>query len=463
MKKSYLIIVFILFAGFSFAQSKYDDAINAIKNNDYNTAINIAQNYLKEDSTDQSLKILVDVIARDTTSEKAYELLGDVYYKMNVVELAIVNYTHAEKLDSTNVLLKFKYGKALEKQESYTDAANKYLQVLALDSTYSPALLRLGEILYYAKEYGNAAYYLVHYLNYNKQADYKPYLYAANALFIIQDFKKAAEVASEGLQKFPGKPELEKIASLSLLGTQQYDSAIKMLNETPDSMFSANEYAQIGTSLINAKQDSLGIIFLNKDFHKDSTYLKLYGETVANTFMREGKYNDAINYYNKKLSLDSTSVSANVNKALCFIQLQQYDSAKVSLQHALKIKSDYMTALIWLGRTDQLLKNLDAAADDYNKILKITAGKEDSSKAEVSEAYGFFGYLGLVKKKYRDAIQSLKSAITYNPSSWQYHLWLAQAYALSGSKAEAAKEYKEVLSLDPNNADAKRGLQLLGL
>ncbi len=462
MKKYHLIIIFILFAGFSFAQGKYDDAVNAINNKDYKTAIKIAQNYITVDSSDQALKILVDVVSKDTSIEKAYELLGDIYYKMNVEELAIVNYKHAEKLDSTDAKLQYKFGQAYEKEKSYTDAANKYLQALSLDSTYTPALLKLGEILYYAGKYANGAYYLVHYLQYD-QSKFLPFLYASNALYIIQDFKKAAQISQEGLQKFPGKPQLEKIAALSLLGLEQYDASVKMLSVTPDSMFSAKELVQVGMSLITGKQDSVGVIYFSKAFKKDSSYIKSYGETVANTFMREGNFNKAIEYYNKKLQFDTTSVSSYVNKALCYIQMQQYDSAKVSLQNALKIKGDYLYALIWLGRTDQLLKKLDDAADTYQKVLQVTAGKEDSSKADVSEAYGFFGYYGLVKKKYHDAIKSLKSAIIYNPSSWQYHLWLAQAYALSGSKGEARKEYKQVLTLDPKNPDAIKGLRLLNL
>jgi len=461
MKSITFISIFIIAASLTFAQQKYTEASDYIQNKQYDKALAIAQDYLNHDSTDIAIKILVDLSTNDANNPRVYEALGDAYYKMGVMELSISDYQKAESLDSLNAPLKFKTAKALEKQQSYTDAANKYLQVLALDSTFSQAYYSLGTLLYYAKQYPNASYYLTKYLKYDSKK-YDAYFFAARSLFLMQNFTNAAEISQEGLKVFPNDMKLEKIEALSLTFSNKFADAAALLNTMPDSMFTGNEYSQMGEQFKYGHQDSLAIILMEKAIAKDPSLTELNQE-IANMFLSSAKYDSAIVYYNKRIVSDTASVSSYVNKSLCYLQLQNYDSAKVALQKALIIKDDYKPALTWLARTDQYMKNNDEAADAYNKILKLDAGKEDSNKVEVSEAYGFFGYTNLVKKKYKDAIESLKSAVNYSPDNAQYHLWLAQAYAFAGNKVEAAKEYKEVLSIDPNNADAKRGLKLLSL
>ncbi len=459
MKSITFISIFIIAASLSFAQQKYNDASNFIQNKQYDKALAIAQDYLNHDSTDIAIKILVDLSTTDGKNPKVYEALGDAYYKMGVMELSINDYQKAESLDSLNALLKYKTGKALEKQQSYTDAANKYLQVIGLDSTYAPAYLSLGTILFYAKQYPNAAYYLSKYLKYNTK-NYDAYFFTARSFFLMQNFPSAAEVAKNGLIVFPNDIKLRKIEGISLTFSKKFAEAASVINSLPDSVFTANEYSQMGQEFKFGQQDSIAIILMDKAVKKDSTLSELYQE-IASLYLGQRKFDQAILYYDKRISTDSSSYSSYVNRSLCYLQLQNYDSAKASLQQVLKIKDDYMPALTWLARTDQYMKDNEDAADVYTKILKVVAGNEDKNKAEVSEAYGFFGYNDLVKKKYKDAIVSLKSALSYAPDNAQYHLWLAQAYAFAGNKAEAGKEYRQVLTIDPNNADAKRGLKLL--
>ena len=461
MKYYLLLITLVIFSGLNFAQSGYDSALESIKKNDFKNAINIADKLFNADSSDVALKILVDVTSKDTTNKQAYELLGDVYNKMKVYVLAIDNYNKAERLDTLDAKLKFKIAQVFEKQQQYTDAANAYLQVITRDSTYSQAYLNLGELLYYAKQYPNAAFYLSRYLKFD-QKDYKVYLYAANSFYLMQNFSNAARVALEGLQNFPDKIELKKIAGLSLVVDKKYDDALKLINTIPDSVFSAKEYSQIGVELQAGTQDSLAIIFMQKALAKDSSLVNLY-ESIANMYLTLGKYDEAVPYYDKKIQADSTSVSAHVNKALCQIQLKDYNGARISLLQAIQIKGDYIPSIVWLARDYRYMDSLSAASDAYQKMIKQTTGNEEKYKTELSEAYGFFGYTDLLKKRYKSAIDNLKSSITYAPDNWQYHLWLAQAYALSGSKNEAVKEYKQVLELDPKNADARRGLKLIGL
>ena len=460
MKKHLLIIILLIFTGTLFCQSKTDSALTFINKKDFKKAVDVADRLIKMDSTDQALKILINITSNDSTDKSAYDLIGDIYNGMKVYVLALQNYRQAEKLDSTDVAVKFKIASILERQQKYTDAANKYLQVIAIDSNYAKAYLKLGELLYYAKQYPNAAFYLAHYLKTNPK-DYNVYLYSANSFYLMRNFAKAAEMATDGLQNFPDKTDLKKIAALSYAEMQKFDDAVKYLNTLPDSLITAEEFARIGREFQAGKQDSMAVIYYKKALAKDSTLSNL-DESVANIYLTDGKYDQAIPYYEKRIKADSTSVSSFVNKALCYIELKGYNDARIALLNAVHLKNDYMPSLLWLARTYRYMDSLQTARKVYENIVQVADTNHSEYQTELSESYGFFGYLDLLKKRYKPAIEDLNTSLKYAPVSWQYHLWLAQAFALNGQKHEAIKEYKLVLSLNPKNADALKGLKLLG-
>ena len=379
---------------------------------------------------------------------------------MNVPELALSNYQHAEKFDTTDVKVKYKIGETLYKEQSYTDAANKFLQAIAIDSNYAPAYLMVGEILYYAKQYPNAAYYLSKYLKFDPKNE-KAISYAANSFFIMNNFANAVKVSQEGLQNNPNNMDLKRILALSLVFDKKLDQASNYLNQIPDSLITARQFAQIGLEYNYGQMDSLAIMYLKKAMNNDTSFISTLAETVANMYFSAGNYDSAIVYYDKKISVDSTAVSAHVNKALCMIQTKNYDGARISLLEAEQIKPDYMPTLQWLGKTYQYMDSSDAASNTYDKLIALASKDPDKNKAILGDAYGSKALILLIKKKYALSVEPLKEALQYDPNNAQYHLWLAQAYALTNRKEDAIREYHKTLQLDPKNPDAKKGLKIL--
>jgi tetratricopeptide (TPR) repeat protein len=461
MKATILVILLVVLTGLNFAQDQYQTASDAIKKNDFKTALAISQDLLKHDSTDQAIKILVELTAHDSTDQAAWVSLGDAYTKMSVLELALEDYRHAERLDSLDIQVKFKIAETLYKEKSYTDAANKYLQVLAIDSNNIAAYDKLGELLYYAKQYPNAAFYLTKYLKFD-QKNSKVYNLAANALYLMQNYSNAAEIAGEGLQNFPQDNDLKRLDALSSSFIKKPDDTQKYADETPDSLFTSRDEYIIGVGLLNAQRDSAAIIYLKRAMDKDTSYISRTADLVATSYFRAGKYDSAVVYYDKKIKVDPTNLSAYINKGICLFQQQNYGEASVTLAEATQIKPDYIAAELWLARSYAAIKDsAEEATAAFKKVISLAQGNEDKYKNELAEAYSHLGVTDLIKKKYPPAIEELKSAITYKPDEPMYHLWLAQGYALSGKKEAAIVEYKKVLSLDPKNADAKKGLKLL--
>ena len=64
----------------------------------------------------------------------------------------------------------------------------------------------------------------------------------------------------------------------------------------------------------------------------------------------------------------------------------------------------------------------------------------------------------LVARRYMEAIDSLRAALTWNPDSPEAHNNLGIALASSGRKADAVEEFRRALALDPEFDDARRNL-----
>jgi tetratricopeptide (TPR) repeat protein len=461
MKATIFFILLVLFTGLNFAQDQYEIASAAIKNNNFKTALGIAQSLLKHDSTDQAIKILVELTAHDTADKGGYISLGDAYTKMSVLELALEDYKTAEKLDSLDIQIKFKIAENLYKQKSYTDAANKYLQVLALDSNNAEAYDKLGELLYYAGQYPNAAYYLTKYLKFD-QKNSKVYYLDANALVKIQNFNDAAKVAGDGLQIFPENNDLKRLDAISLAYLKKPDDAEKLANATPDSLFTATDDYVLGVTFLNAAQDSVAVLYLKRAMDKDTSKIKTLADLVATTYFKTGKYDSAIVYYDKKIKADSANFSPYINKGICCYQLQKYDDARVTLLEAVQLKPDNVSANLWLARVYRNIKDsTEETGATFRRVIALAEPDAEHHKEELAEAYAYFAITDLLKKRYAQSIPSLEKAITYKPDEATYHLWLAQANVFLNKNEEAIKEYKKVLQLDPKNADARKGLKLL--
>jgi tetratricopeptide (TPR) repeat protein len=461
MKATIFFILLVLFTGLNFAQEQYQIAVDAIKKNDFQKALLISQNLLSHDSTDQAIKILVELTSKDTADKGGFITLGDAYTKMSVLELALEDYKRAERIDSMDIQVKFKIAETLYKQKSYTDAANKYLQVLAIDSNNVSAYDKLGELLYYAKQYPNAAFYLTKYLKFD-QKNNKVYFFAANSLYIIHNYDEAAKTADEGLKQFPQNNDLKKIEAMSLANIKKGDEAALIAGSTPDSLFSGRDYYILGIGLLNAQKDSAANVYLKRAMDKDTSLINSIADVVARSYFSAGKYDSAVVYYSKKISVDPTNFSAHINKGICLYQLQNYQGASATLSQAVQLKPDNISAELWLARSYRNIKDsTEETAAAFKKVISLSEAAPDTHKAELAEAYGYFAITELLKKRYPPAIESLKKALEYKPDEPMYHLWLAQSYVFTNKKEDAMREYKRVLQLDPKNVDAKKGIKLL--
>ncbi|XP_010155309.1 PREDICTED: sperm-associated antigen 1-like, partial [Eurypyga helias] len=91
----------------------------------------------------------------------------------------------------------------------------------------------------------------------------------------------------------------------------------------------------------------------------------------GNDFVKNGKYEEAVNKYSECLELNTKECTIYTNRALCYLKLYKYEEAKQDCDHVLQIedsniKAFYRRALAYKG-----LQNYQASVDDFNRVLLI--------------------------------------------------------------------------------------------
>jgi len=128
------------------------------------------------------------------------------------------------------------------------------------------------------------------------------------------------------------------------------------------------EYSEAQTAILsNSTSPEQYRQLLEKEFFK-----------TGNTFFDQGKYEDAITYYNKALNIDSTYVDALYNKGLALENLGKYDEAITYYDKVLAINPNDTDTLNNKGLALDKLGKHDEAITYYDKLLAINPTDADA-------------------------------------------------------------------------------------
>ncbi len=465
------------------AQSKVSDAEKAIKDKDYNKALTITKEVLDNEPPGEALKLLIQLREKNIVDKRLYEYLGDVYAKMNVAELALMNYAQAETIDSLDIPLKFKSAELFYKEKRYTEAVNKYLKIIAIDPKNAKAYVDAASIMYQAKLYADAAVLYEKYIAIDQTKE--AYERLAKAFLETNNYEKAHLYALEGLKKYPDDVQLKKDAaissyalaviitrnhsngapsgnadSLAAKAQSYFKESTKYYEEIPDSQMTVGDLKNAGYAYQNLHADSLAIKYFEKVVKKDSTQSSLFIE-MANTYFRNKQNALAIKYYKAKISIDSTYEPAYRNMGFAAFQDGQYDLARRSFIKAKSLVDTTFQTTYWLAQTYSKMDSTERSAEQFANILRLAEGKEKQYKDEVFVANFFLGRRAFDKQNYNAAIPFLKRVLQFKPGDVGTTEMVAVCYHQLQNFDEAIKWYKAALKLNPKSEIAKKGLRRL--
>lgn len=197
------------------------------------------------------------------------------------------------------------------------------------------------------------------------------------ALLGLHQLNKAVEVANEVRKKVPDKWQAYNLLGACSIGLEKYDQAELFLTKSLELMpSSAITWNMLG--LLHYWQgvnEKASVEFQQAMIHKPNDAAAYYHLALCSTAL--GKYEDALNYYDSCISIDSDCYDAFNNKALLLKHLWRLAEALEYFEKAISIDPQNHMALYNYA---YLLKDLgfnEEAILYYKRILEaIPGGKE---------------------------------------------------------------------------------------
>jgi len=162
----------------------------------------------------------------------------------------------------------------------------------------------------------------------------------------------------------------------------------------------------------------------------------------------QGKYAEAIVYYDQALALEPRNAVALCGKGVALNALGNYSEALTVLDQAIAISPSYAKAWYEKGNALNGLGRYDEAIVAYDKAL------------EIYPAYGYLAYYGKANAlaglgRYEEAIPLYDKALSLEPRYAEPWVKKGDALAATGDYQGAVAAYDQALSIEPDYVAAK--------
>jgi len=178
-------------------------------------------------------------------------------------------------------------------------------------------------------------------------------------------------------------------------------------------------------------------------------------ESKGRTLYSEGKFEEAIAIFNDELKKDPSNYLLYSWIGTSYLELKNYDSAKLMYHKALQYEPDYPIANENLAKTYLVTNELEKAIKYFDILVRL--------KPDDADAHYNLGETYNKLKRYEESIEPLKEAIRINPDFADAHNDLAVTYDFLGRYDEAIESLKEASRINPNFAKIHYNLGIVYL
>ena len=329
----------------------------------------------------------------------------------------------------------------------------------------------------------------------NEEAASKPWEVGTQLLlsqaYIAKGDWRTAELNLSHIQSDANSPAtkgviLQTQASIKL-GQKQYAEAARLADQALDErQKSTVALSVLGTSYLLQKQPDQGILALQARLAKTPDWAEGY-QVLARMAQQAGRFNIAVDAFNKALSIQPESTDATLGLADTYFMMQQFDRAFPEYEKAAQQVTARSYAQLRLGQIYEGKGDFVKARACYEKSLaanpeNVTAknnlawiyaehgGNIDVALKLAEEAKekapndpniaDTLGWIYVKKGSYEAAVQSLRDSVAKEPNNASYLYHLGTAYYKLGRPSEARRELEAAVKVpnSGNASDAKRML-----
>jgi len=397
--------------------------------------------------------------------------LGEFYMSRGTWALATSELQAALNLDTTDIELRYSYAQALNfAGDRNNEALEQYQLVAARDRDFAPGQLGLGTMLFRAGNQGKVPAYhqqavepLKHYTQLDP-SDCRGW----SALGRNYYYMKMPDDAFTAMQKAEqlcvgGNKEMYNVLGHLYADRKEWGKALEnfakgdpnprdQLSIAQIMVFQCNQ--QTADSVWCTRADSVYRGIVQRDSTTSEARFALV--ELGKLHFRQKDYEGAIQLLERRNRMDPPNADAYYYIGLSRNVMKQYPEALAALRRSVELDSTKGDRYFWLGVVSDAMKQTDDAQRSFERSVQL-----DSTSALAGKAYRQLGFYRLLAKDWNGAVRLLERAVALDAKDVQAYVWLAQGYQNAGNRSKAMESYRKALELDPNQPDAKKGIQVL--
>jgi tetratricopeptide (TPR) repeat protein len=398
---------------------------------------------------------------------------GDMLMKQGKVGEACTRYENAILFNKSDKVAYLKIAQVYK--DINTQTALLYLdKLVALDANYIPAYAVIGDI---NRDLGMYKNWMIALDAYEKfiaipgvpLLQHERY---AQLLFFTEQYPKALAQIKYVISQDPNNLVMKRLEAYNSFRMENYSLGLEQitqfLKDMPEARHIYQDYSTYGQLALKEKQPELAIKAFQKAIELDSVRAetdKLYKE-MATVATSGGKYSEAINYYEKYFSIDTSPdaldyfnyAQANYNAAIYYIDTDNMASVKTPEE----IAAYEVTFKSYVQKGDnayaEVIKRRPNMHIGYMGRANINALVDNYDQNRIGKVVGY------AKPLYEEALAMMlenNSDGARNKDILAAYRYLLSYYGALNNIPTVIDYSKLILQIDPNDEQAKKTLTLL--
>ncbi|MFH2051485.1 MAG: tetratricopeptide repeat protein [bacterium] len=384
-------------------------------------------------------------------------LIAEIYLAEGIPALAVPAFEEALAVPGAvpRAADLHRLGRLYEDQNRFNEARDRYLQAVAADSTFAPALADLADLFVRAKRFDQAAGVLL------RLADLQPddlatRLDLADAFLELGRTGESLAAAREALRLAPDDPQVRFAfvrAGIRAAGDEERAEAAAMMTDLPDSLpwhapdlvdlaawqTEREDFAGAGTTLDRAAR--LDPALVRVPFQRGLLEL------------RRGRPDDAAEAFARAVDLDPEGAANHLNLGIARYQAGDVAAAVPAFRRAVALRGDLTMARLLLAQGLAATDSLAAAEREYRAVL--------DREPQNAKALRGVGFCRLRKADYAAAATAYAAAAEAEPGNADGWAGLGSARLGQGDLDAAEAAYARARAIDPRNPMLETGSALL--
>jgi len=274
------------------------------------------------------------------------------------------------------------------------------------------------------------------------------------ANIISKDLSREKEVImllDEVSDIIPGSETPEVLKASFYLKGKKYKKSLQVIGDIKKKYPHSSAAYQIeGDIFYGEKKWEKALVAYKKAYQFQSSDKLL--QVVVSLMLQVSTIDDAVKFLNNELKNNNNNTSVNLHLARVFLQQKKIEQAKQYYEKVLAIQSGNVEAL----------NDLALIYAEEGNVKAIVLAKKAYSLAIMSSVVAdTYGYVLTKHGEYNEAIGVLRKAVELDGESVVIQLHLAEAYVLNNENQQAVKLLRRILESEGSGSDKVKITKML--